>query len=215
VHQDQRPMLRTPLLAARAILFAARAILGAILLLGLLSGSLPFASVSSAPVCKLACCVGRPPHAAGSCMSGSCHTGLVLHPATSNHAHEHTGKDRAEPLCGPAKITTSAALLGMQEVPTVSSATEGRTADRSQSPRGGPEQRESVTTVVVVKPCQPDCGGCASGSTRHNRQSDLATLSYADRPRPPSSDQRAATSCEFAHNLDVLCRQSRPRAPPV
>src|SRR6266849_4998525 len=84
--------------------FAARAILGAILMLGLLSGSLPFASVSSAPVCKLACCVGRPPHAAGSCMSGSCHTGLVLHPATSNHAYEHIRKDRAEPLCGAAKI---------------------------------------------------------------------------------------------------------------
>lgn len=203
-------MLRTPL-------FAARAILGAILVLGLLSGSLPFASVSSAPVCKLACCVGRPPHAAGSCMSGSCHTGLVLHPATSNHAHDHIGKNRAEPLCGAAKMTTSAAILRMQEVPTAdnSSATDGRTTDQRQSARGGPEQRESVTTAVAVKPCQTDCGGCVSGSTSHNRQSDRAVLCYADRPRPPSSAGRAATSCAFANNLDVLCRRARPRAPPV
>ena len=210
MHQDQRPMLRTAP-------FAARAILGAILMLGLLSGSLPFASVSSAPVCKLACCVGKPARAAGSCMSGSCHTGLVLHPATSNHAHEHIRKDRAEPICGAAKIPTNSAILRMQEVPTAdnSSATEGRTADRSQSPRGGPEQRESVTTAVVVKPCQTDCGGCASGSTSRNRQNNLATLSYADRPRSSSSHQLAAVSCAFANNLDVLCRRARPRAPPV
>jgi len=210
LHQDQRPMLRTPPLTARAIL-------GAILMLGLLSGSLPFASVSSAPVCKLACCVGRPTHAAGSCMSGSCHTGLAPHTATSKQAHEHAGKDKAEPLCGVAKISTSAAIPGMQEVPAAdnSSHTEGRIADRSQSPRGGPEQRKGVTTAVLVKPCQTDCGACASGSTSHNRQRDLVTLSYADRPRPPSSDQLAAAFCAFANNLDVLCRRARPRAPPV
>jgi len=209
MHQDQRPMLRTAP-------FAARAILGAILMLGLLSGSLPFASVSSAPLCKLACCVGKPAHAAGSCMRGSCHTGLVLHPATSNHTHEHTRKDRAEPLCGAAKITNSA-ILRMQEVPTAdnSSATEVRTKDQSQSLRGGPEQRKGMTTAVVVKPCQTDCGVCASGSTSRNQQNDLATLSNADRPRPPSGDQVAAASCAFANNLDVLCRRARPRAPPV
>ena len=181
MHQDQRPMLRTAP-------FAARAILGAILMLGLLSGSLPFASVSSAPLCKLACCVGKPAHAAGSCMRGSCHTGLVLHPATSNHAHEHIRKDRAEPICGAAKIPTNSAILRMQEVPTAdnSSATEVRTKDRSQSLRGGPEQRKGLTTAVVVKPCQTDCGACAPGSTSRNQQNNLATLSNADRPRPPS-----------------------------
>jgi hypothetical protein len=204
-------MLRTPT-------FAARAILGAILILGLLSGSLPVASVSSAPACKLACCVGRPAHAAGSCMSGSCHTSLVLHPATSNHAHERTRKDRAEPLCGAAKITTNSAILRVQEVPTAhnGSATEGPSTARSQSPRGGPEQRKDVTTTaVVLKPCQTECGACASGSTSRNRQNNLATLSYADRPRPPSNNQLAAASCAFASNLDVLCRRARPRAPPV
>src|SRR5690349_10464722 len=50
-----------------------RTVLAVSLLLAFLASSFPLTTIASGPMCTLACCAGRPPHAAGSCMNGSCH----------------------------------------------------------------------------------------------------------------------------------------------
>ena len=192
-------------------ILVARFLLATTLALALLSGSLPFTAISAAPMCTLTCCAGRAPHAAGSCMSGACDTGLFQHPKSSKHAHSNIAFQGAEPLCGLGSITGIAAGFGV----TPGGIAGRRTRDRTQSKSAGYEQSESVTAAVVVTPCQPDCGGCASGSTNQNRQRDTTALSHAPRPRPPSSKQLAIASREFVNTLEVVCAQSRPRAPPA
>lgn len=177
----------------------AKLVLATMLALALLSGSVPFTTISAAPMCTLTCCAGRLPHAAGSCMGGACDTGLLRPKKSPKHAHNNIALQEAEPLCGLKRITSLAI----------------RPQNQDQSNTAGSEQSESVTAAVVITPCQPDCGGCVSGSTNQNRQRDTTALSHALRPRPPSSKQLAIASREFVNTLLVVCAQSRPRAPPA
>src|SRR5947207_8718754 len=83
-------------------LLAARAILAVMLLLSLLSGCFAFALASSAPLCRLACCAGRPPHAADSCLGGSCHA-VIAGAKTKTRRALQQQSDR---LCGLSGVAS-------------------------------------------------------------------------------------------------------------
>jgi len=167
-----------------------------------LAGSVPVMTLASGPMCTLACCAGRPPHAAGSCMNGSCHANLSR--GKSGHVHHQPVIYETEQLCG---MQHRAARFAKLRVTSIVSA--GQESGRS----GG--NQNSVTASTLGKPCQPDCGSCAPGSANSNRKRDAATLAFATQPRSLNGARRAVVDGNLTRNFDSLCSQCSPRGPPL
>jgi len=193
---------KTPMLVARTIL-------AALLLLTLLSAAIPLTTIASGPMCKLACCAGRAPHAAGSCMNGSCHEFLMGCPKTPK-VHLQLPVHESEQLCGLPRSTTRISVVPLRgsTAPTLVTSSE-----RSRGSRALDAALVSMSTVG--NPCQPDCGSGTIGSSGQSRPRDSGAISYADKPRPPSTSRHERSAFSGAKALEALCRHSRPRGPPI
>lgn len=179
-----------------------RVLLGSTLLLSVLWVNIPFAAIATGPMCTLACCVGRAPHAAGSCMNGSCHA--VLASSQKLQIHQ-TRIAPTEQLCGLTRVTRNATRPRL--IPRVATEPNPATSKTAQD-------HSSVSTGALTKPCQPDCGSCPSGFAGSNRQRNAAALAYADRPRPPSGVGFGNGDFRPTPLLSALCRRGAPRGPP-
>jgi hypothetical protein len=188
---------------------ALRVILGAILSLGILSANIPASAVASAPMCTLPCCAGRAPHAAGSCMNGSCHAFLKGR-VRSAHVHRQLPLQQPEQLCGPLPSIARATAKSLRKSPTL---TVGDSSEQSGTSRS--HEAASLSTSNIGKPCQPDCGTGIFSSSSQSRSRDTGAISHADKPRPPTITQADHSSLNCAMALDTLCRRSRPRGPPI
>ncbi|MCU1266517.1 MAG: hypothetical protein JWM21_2835 [Acidobacteria bacterium] len=202
MYKYSKPLHQTPILVARTIL-------AALLLLTLLSASLPLTTIARGSTCKLACCAGRAPHAAGSCMNGSCHAVLTGR-AKKPKVHLQLPVHETEQLCGLPRSTTrnSAVSLRGSAAPTLAASSQG-------SRGSGAQDAASVSTSTLGRPCQPDCGAGAFISSSQSRPRDSCATSHADKPRPPSTEGYEHSSFSRAQTLDALCRRSRPRGPPI
>lgn len=207
-------------------MMAARAILAVTLLAALVAGSIALPAAASGPMCTLTCCAGRAPHAAGSCMHGSCEAGVSTHNPSSNsphqsqHHHEQQQSDpydSARPFSG---ATASVGGLDMGDVPTIvatphePSADDDGQADTSGAARNRTGQ-SAISATVLSKPCQPDCGVCAAGFAAPKRSRNAATLAGSNHPQPASSVKLAAGRHSLTHTRSALDRQCVPRGPPV
>ena len=170
---------------------AVRAALVAVLLGAFLSGILPLAPVAAGSLCTLACCVGRAPHVSGSCMKGSCRVTL-----SAGRSRRHDAiPDQAESLCGLSRTLK----------PT--SFTRRRASSAGASDR--------VSSSALERPCQADCGSCASGSANSHRPRNSAAVTGDSRPRPPTITQLPGFRFRRALILRTLCLQDAPRGPPI
>ncbi len=190
----------------------ARVILGSSLLLSILWANVPSALVASGPMCNLACCAGRAPHAAGSCMNGSCHAFLTAQ--TKAHIHHEAPIEQGEQLCGLSQLRMNFSRLPVFETVTVDFGAEGY-ADHSHGASKNALDQTSVSTTALTKPCQPDCGTCASGFASSKRQRHAAALGHANGPRPPSGVSLASVDYRPTRKLNALCRRGAPRGPPL
>jgi hypothetical protein len=186
----------------------ARIILGATILLSILWANIPTASLASDPMCHLACCAGRAPHAAGSCMNGSCHAFLVSR-SNSSKIQVHSPVHQSEQLCGLPRRMARNSMTSLRGSPAL---TLANTSDRSHDSRS--PNATSVSTSTLGKPCQLDCGAAFSSSSQ-NRPRDTGAISHADKPRPPSTGRREHSSFNRVGPWDALCRRSGPRGPPI
>jgi hypothetical protein len=168
-----------------------------VLLIGFLSSIAPLAPVSAGSVCTLECCAGRAPHAAGSCMNGSCQAVLSTHKRATTRRVTQVQGDK---LCGLNRAVATKIVGRMS-------------ADRAPRPQGSDSAPNSAT--AFVKPCQPDCGGLASGFANSNRQRNSATMADTVRPRSPIDLYLLDFARHGAQALDALGRQGAPRGPPV
>jgi hypothetical protein len=170
---------------------AARALMAFVLLSAFLCGIVPLAAVTAGSMCTLECCAGRAPHLSGSCMNGSCQVTL---PSARKHSH-HAAPDRTEKLCGlPREIHLTSAL--------------SRVKSRV------PSSSDHLSSLAVENPCQPDCGGCASGFANSNRTRNSAAVMGDNRPRPPTSSRLSDFRYHSTRVLNAQCRQGSPRGPP-
>ena len=205
---------------------AARAILAATMLLTLVAGSIPWPAAASGPLCTLACCAGRAPHAAGSCMHRSCQAGVSTHnpPNDSSHqAHHHHEEQPAEESDQSSVFPGATASVGgseMGDVPTIEAtpyeapANDDARADTTEvaaNRSNGP----GMAATVLSKPCQTDCGACASGFVAPKRSRSAASLGGHNHAQPPSSVKLAADRPPLTHTRSALGRQSIPRGPPI
>jgi hypothetical protein len=171
---------------------AARVLLAAVLLSAFLSGIVPLAAVTAGSLCTLECCVGRAPHASGSCMNGSCQVTL---PSARKHSH-HAAPDRAENFCGlPREIHLTNVTL-----------------NRAKSRL--PSSSDHLSPLALENPCQPDCGGCASGFANSNRSRNSAAVAVDNRPRPPTNSRLSNFRYHRTRVFNAQCRQGSPRGPP-
>ena len=191
----------------------ARVILGSTLLLSILSANLPSAAIASGPMCNLACCAGRLPHAAGSCMNGSCHAVLVFNRQKIHVHHEARGRS-AEQLCGLPRLRINASRLPLNKIVKFDFGSS-TTSDHSRGTSKSAPDQASLSSAVLTKTCQSDCGSCASGFTNLSRQRNTAALAYADRPRPPSVLGRGDIDYGLTRTIPALCRRGAPRGPPL
>src|ERR1700687_1161307 len=111
VHRIRCSRRSTPRAAPRIVLAAA-------LLLALVSSTFPVAALASAPMCHLACCAGRAPHAAGSCMNGSCHAFLTGH-TKKIHIHHEAPTEQTEQLCGLSRLRVNTIRIPLIETVTI------------------------------------------------------------------------------------------------
>jgi hypothetical protein len=182
----------------------ARVILGATILLSILWANIPTAALASDPMCNLACCAGRAPHAAGSCMNGSCPAFLKGRVKTS-HIHRQLPVQQSEQLCGLSLSGARTRTRLLRRPSTLTVSDSSRQSDEAVS----------VSTSTLGKPCQQDCGAGTFTSSSQSRPRDTGAISYADKLRPPSGSRFELSSFNRAKTLDSLCRRSRPRGPPI
>jgi hypothetical protein len=179
------------------IVCAARLGLAVLLLIGLFSNLAPLAPVSAGSMCTLECCAGRAPHAAGSCMDGTCQAVLSTHKTRTAHRVTQAQDDK---LCG-LNHAVATNIVGRASV--------------DRAPRPAKSDPATISAAAFVKACQPDCGGCASGFASSNRQRNAATMAHAVRRRPPTDLRLPGFARHGAQTLDALCREGAPRGPPV
>ncbi|HYV23894.1 MAG TPA: hypothetical protein VE969_01560, partial [Pyrinomonadaceae bacterium] len=165
-------------------------LLALLLIAGFIFTATPIESVLASNTCALACCAGRAPHAAGSCMDGTCHAAIRL----KNKFHTHA--PTAEKLCGSQVIRLKTFATTVVD-----------TRDKDERPQG-----KSLHLSSVRQPCAPDCAGCATFSTS-NSQSKVAALAVANQ-LPADPLKFLSAIFDRADTLDVACRQHSPRGPP-
>lgn len=179
----------------------ARILVTALLLAAFLASVLPLTTLASGPMCNLACCAGRAPHAAGSCMSGSCYA--VLSTRSKTHSHRRIIQP-AERLCG---LSVTKSLIKRSTVIAAKEAAQ-RSHDRERS-------EASLVATSLGKPCESDCGTCSVSSfSSRNRERSVAALAHADKPRPPSSVGRFGANSSPRPQRAGLYNRSIPRGPP-
>ena len=158
----------------------------------------PLASVSAGSRCRLECCAGRAPHAAGSCMDGACEAPLRTRSKTArNH---HAERDHGEQFCG---LSHAVAVKNL-----------ARRRANYGPPQVGSDQT-GAAAAAFVRPCQPNCGPCASGFTNPNRQKNSAAIADAVRPLRPTAIHFSNSGYHLTQILKALCRQCGPRGPPL
>jgi len=172
--------------------------LAVMLLFAFLCSIAPLASVSAGSRCRLECCAGRAPHAAGSCMDGACEAPLRTRSKTArNH---HAKRNHTEQFCG------------------LSHAVLVKNLTRRRANYGPPQigsDQTGAAAAAFVRPCQPNCGPCASGFTNPNRQKNSAAIADAVRPLRPTAIHFSNSGYHLTQILKALCRQCGPRGPPL
>jgi hypothetical protein len=211
--------VRFPSGATRKLL-AARIVAAVMLVLALVSGIAPFGASSSASLCAMACCAGKPPHEAGACAGVSCHAHLSTRreepppkPKPKTHCEMSGGgaPDHQEMARIPDALTIDSTVAtehldGEDHLATAQS-------DASQN---APRQASIIVTAAAISnPCRPDCGAGVFNSSVQGRQRSSAVISYAGQPRPPCGEHLFLTNGSPARALSALCRKCVPRGPPV
>ena len=180
-----------------------RVLLALWLIAGFISAVAPIASVSAGNTCTLSCCAGRAPHAAGSCMDGSCHA-VLSRRSQSTHQHNQTYDEH---FCGLARLKQfSRSLFSSRAQASV----------RGKSPTGEKESNAaSLSGGTIGRPCDPNCGDAVFSSSTQSKPRHAATIAHADKPRPPSALLQSRYSLTRHKTHTGFNQKVSPRGPPL
>lgn len=216
---DKQNSRKARLLASR-VTFGARAIFAFALLLTLVTGSIVWPAAASRPLCMLACCAGRAPHVAGSCMDGTCETsGASNKGSHSQHHHSQAAQasdsdnNSQQVLAG---VTAGACGIDMEQVETIEAPPSKALADEKTlavAPEGETNSSR-LSATVISQQCQPECGACTSSFVASKRSRNTATLAGSRNALPPPTFRRAGARRPLMNATSVYSRQSVPRGPP-
>jgi hypothetical protein len=199
---------------------AARTILAVTLLLTLVAATIVWPAAASGPLCAMACCAGKAPHAAGSCTHGACETGVSIdQEATGSyqHTHDHHEQQALESESASlilAGVTGGACGADMEQVPTIDATSDQPAVDQSISTETE-TNNAAAATETISQPCQPGCGASASGVATSKRSRNTAALTRSANPSPPSAIKLAGGRRFLANSLSAFGRCCAPRGPPA
>ena len=179
-----------------------RVSLALLVLLTFLSSIFPPTTIAGGEMCQLACCAGRAPHAAGSCMNGSCHAFLSRAKHIAHHELPPVLRE-TESLCG-LKQSTLAPERSRKVLRRAS------LVFKAPSKASGALAYPYIETASLSQPCRPDCGSCISSFPNFKRSVAVVSsfLSYS----PPGC---YASSLHLADvRTHLTYRQESPRGPP-
>jgi hypothetical protein len=192
------------------------------LLLLLVSGSIVWPAAASGPLCTMACCAGKTPHAAGSCVHSACETGISTDTPTGNsheHSHHHDSQTAAAPDSNGhaslilADVTAGACGAGIEEVPTIEAAPVQ--ADEKLPNSAERKTNPAFSATVLSQPCEAGCGACTSSYAAPNRSRNALALSGVKSPPVPHCSKYADHNRPLTFAASIYCRQSVPRGPPA
>jgi hypothetical protein len=163
----------------------ARIALAVALAAAFICAAMPLASVSAGNTCRLECCAARAPHAAGSCMNGSCHAAIQVHKSKLRRSKAYAP---AEEFCGLRNIYKQ---MGYHAISTDAATTQ-----------------PSVATLQP--PCDADCGSCAVGSVSAKGKTAIATA-YQLEPLWT----RSSIGADHTSSTQTVHRRYSPRGPPT
>jgi hypothetical protein len=200
----------------------ARAMLAVTLLLMLVAGSIVWPAAASGALCAMACCAGQAPHAAGSCMHGSCEAGVTANKSgngDAKHSHHHHQEQQqiktADSDAPQAFAGAMASAMGsdMAQVPTID-ATRAPADQNAQLETKSQSAGDSIAAIAMSAPCQPGCGACTAGFSASKRSRDTVASIGSNKAQRPSSIKIATSSDSSIHPRSNFYRQVAPRGPP-
>lgn len=184
---------------ARVVKFVARAFIVLAVLLTLVGSNLVFTATATGELCTLACCAGRAPHAAGSCMQGSC--------AQSTRGSAHHGHDQADETSSEANPAFVAGAHGsdMDDVPTV----------EASAPVAGNTASPNFSAAALSAPCSPDCGACTSAFELTKRPRNSSADSGSQRQHQPEFVVLSKSRSSIVSSRAGFVQLHSPRGPPL
>jgi hypothetical protein len=213
--------LRTARIARIGI---ARIFMVALLALVMLAGMMPSGAFSESRICRMACCVGKPPHEAGACnavLPSADTVNAEQEAQSAEHAIHHDGMEMSVTV--DQTVTETETFSGHCQTANHSS-TEHRTTNHSsvehRAPSAAPShaeqsQQASFAADAFTKPCSEECAAAALAFMQVRRPRAAAVHSHALKPRPPTLISRADSLNSLFPSSAAHGRQSRPRAPPA
>lgn len=185
-----------------------RIVVAALLVLALLSSVAPLSTFSLAHLCTMSCCIGKPPHLAGSCSVSFIHQKKV--PLDSNCGTDENSLEHQAGMHAQADVIREESANSSDHCHT-----ETHSAAESSSAQEREAQPASLASQILTQPCPPECQAGASSFARVRPARDPAAMAHACQPRPPTNSSLAGL---FFTLLLLPTRkrwQSRPRAPPL
>jgi hypothetical protein len=157
----------------------------------------------------MSCCAGKPAHTQGSCSAAFSDD---LHAAADgdNNAEHHAqaGAMNAGDATSTEIIETTS-HCGTTEPPLEKKTPTARRASVSS------HAAKSIIAHALTRPCSAECAAAAvSTFSQVRRPRVVAALPSNSRPRPPTLVSLAEQIPNLQTSPAVICRQSRPRAPP-
>jgi hypothetical protein len=214
----QKPDSSKRVLFTPRAMIASRAMLAVTLLLVLVAGGIVWPAAASGALCAMACCAGQAPHAAGSCLHGSCDAGVNANNSGNSdakHFHHHQEQQQiADDSVPQAFAGALASAMGsdMAQVPTVD-ASEFET-DQAQLEANSQSTGNSIAALALLAPCQPGCGACTSGFSASKRSRDTASTAGSNKAQHHSSSKIATGKYSTIHPDSNFYPQVAPRGPP-
>jgi hypothetical protein len=169
--------------AKQARASAARILLAVLLLLVLLASVAPFGSLASHR-CQMACCIGKSPHAEGSCSVAFLSEENAE--GTDEQNEEHSAHHHAQ----------------------------HNQANQSSAKKASSPTTASMTARIITTPCSPECAAAASASTRSPRPRETAALLVAHGARAPNTALFKKDYSGTLQPSAERRQRIRPRAPP-
>jgi hypothetical protein len=177
---------------------AHRILVAAVLCFALLAGGILWPEAAAGHLCAMACCVGKAPHVAGSCMHESCEVDLEVQSAGPE-----------EPLCGvqgPVRKIYA---------PRRESLAQGESFPSSPNLEAKKHEEPAISTGILNRPCPPDCkaGGLSYSSLKRNQHS--ASNGGSRRATLPFLSGYRDFSRRNVRELHQYFRPALPRGPPA
>ena len=191
-----------------------RAVAAGALTLALLSAGISSTASALRGLCRMECCAGLAPHAAGSCAGASCHADFSRagEKAAKDHGRlQASASDPSDPVCDVRRAKPDAHARHDSQRSAGHDHPAKKTRGRSDK---GRRPAPALAARSLAEPCLPGCGAASSGFSRPRRQLDPATLAGGHKARPsdaPATLSRLSVSQLYATRKP---QSFRPRGPP-